>query len=1283
MALTRVATTFLFLVLALAAAQPARHLQARAASDDWVALENEILVRALHGETQRAREAAMVALSNACRRAMDAPLPVEREEAAAHGEFLTLLLDSLTAATTQFTATGKFLDSFESAPLPPLLAARMAHLRGTCALRTGDAARVQEVTSRLGYLTDWLVMGPLDNERGGGFARAEAPEAVFDSEQVVRGKERDVRWRGMPTSCVPLGVVKLSHLFRPSKQVLAYARTTFTAPEAGPAVAWISSAEAVKLWVNGRPVFQADVRRSYAPDQNAVVVDLVEGSNEVLAKVCTQEKAWEFSLRLTKLDGTPLTRLLCDPKGAPVRAPEGPSTPSANPARGALAHFASLAGLALPADAASAAASKPAGSPDPLTRAMAAHRLALLLRARGAEDDADHCDREPARAAAEGDPANARYQFDYAISLRQATELAEERELNPFRRACEKAAELDPKNFLACRELYNHYTRDLPIADRARTWLEKAIALAPDNLAIRVLRIERLSSLGLDYEAEREEEEASKAADARQFAPLQARRGERALRRGRAVEAEAHFRAALKADRLSPASGNLRSLLVQQGRMDEAIGLLEERARLEPFETWPHVERARLETGRGDKGAVVAAYARAIEICPEDATLYTSLAHALSLFSDREGAVANLDRAIALDPKDRTARRYLEYLRANVKPFEDAFRVDGAEIVQRKEPPRVAASDEPIEVLYWQVAYKLNPDGTTQRYEHLVATVLAEEGAKRLATYGVAHDPGDEQVRIRRARVLRKDGRVDDAPAPPGWSWVKFPPLSVGDTIDVEARADTVRVGVFGNYFGVRHLFHALGIASTRHSEQIYLAPAGPRLHFSTRNGAPEPVVTHVKLPGDGDGAEHVQYTFTMQNLAKPPIESAMPNVLEFLPSVSVSTYGTWEEFTSWWWNLIEKECQSSPQIREKVAELVKGKTTREEKIRAIYDFVVTDVRYNAWEFGVHGYRPYSAATIFDRRYGDCKDKAILIQTMLREVGIDAYPVLIYADETRPKDDLTLPMVGLFNHCIAYVPAGDGMEPLFLDGTARNHPLGVLPEMDHGAKVVIVKGSKPVLDDVRYPEPGQNVDEAHLELTLETDGSAKGVLTLRPTGQFDVRAREIFGSEQGARKENLERMYSASLGRFKVNELRTSELSDLAAPVEITAEIEIEKFAKSKGEDFALPLVPFRRKLLRSADEATRVYDLLLGTPEADSLTIEYRLPPTWTPRTIPAAARCETPFGDFLVEATASGSTIHVRSGSSTKVPRVTPGEYAAFRGFARELDEAQEREIVLQAQP
>lgn len=74
---------------------------------------------------------------------------------------------------------------------------------------------------------------------------------------------------------------------------------------------------------------------------------------------------------------------------------------------------------------------------------------------------------------------------------------------------------------------------------------------------------------------------------------------------------------------------------------------------------------------------------------------------------------------------------------------------------------------------------------------------------------------------------------------------------------------------------------------------------------------------------------------------------------------------------------------------------LTRGLATPEERIVAIVQFVQEEVRYTGIEEGEAAFRPTSPAIVLRRRYGDCKDKALLTVTMLRSVGIDAAPAIV------------------------------------------------------------------------------------------------------------------------------------------------------------------------------------------------------------------------------------------------------------------------------------------------
>ena len=79
--------------------------------------------------------------------------------------------------------------------------------------------------------------------------------------------------------------------------------------------------------------------------------------------------------------------------------------------------------------------------------------------------------------------------------------------------------------------------------------------------------------------------------------------------------------------------------------------------------------------------------------------------------------------------------------------------------------------------------------------------------------------------------------------------------------------------------------------------------------------------------------------------------------------------------------------------------------------------FVQDELRYTGIELGPDSYRPAPPVETFRLRYGDCKAKALLLCTLLREMNLEAYPALVNtsARETVARR-LSSPFA--FNHVI-------------------------------------------------------------------------------------------------------------------------------------------------------------------------------------------------------------------------------------------------------------------------
>src|SRR5207237_6759909 len=128
---------------------------------------------------------------------------------------------------------------------------------------------------------------------------------------------------------------------------------------------------------------------------------------------------------------------------------------------------------------------------------------------------------------------------------------------------------------------------------------------------------------------------------------------------------------------------------------------------------------------------------------------------------------------------------------------------------------------------------------------------------------------------------------------------------------------------------------------------------------------------------------------------------------------------------------------------------------TRNYVIRRIVGSLHKNVRYTGVEFGESSLVPQFASETLKRRYGDCKDKATLLVTMLRSAGIPANLALLNSGPRRDIDT-NLPGIGMFDHVIVYVPASTTDSDLGVDATAQYSQLGTVRWRDYARWAVVV-----------------------------------------------------------------------------------------------------------------------------------------------------------------------------------------------------------------------------------
>lgn len=182
--------------------------------------------------------------------------------------------------------------------------------------------------------------------------------------------------------------------------------------------------------------------------------------------------------------------------------------------------------------------------------------------------------------------------------------------------------------------------------------------------------------------------------------------------------------------------------------------------------------------------------------------------------------------------------------------------------------------------------------------------------------------------------------------------------------------------------------------------------------------------------------------------------------------------------------------------VERMARELTADCVTEAAKIDAVNDFVHRSIRYVAVEHGELGHRPDAPSEVLRKRYGDCKGSAALMRALLRSAGVDAR--LAWVGTTSVESDWTdVPNVSSGNHMITAVMTGDSI--LYLDGTATNHPVGLVPQGIHGAQALIEDGDERCIVG-RLPEmtsvESRRAEEVSMELGDGGDVKVSGRIML-------------------------------------------------------------------------------------------------------------------------------------------------------------------------------------------
>ena len=401
--------------------------------------------------------------------------------------------------------------------------------------------------------------------------------------------------------------------------------------------------------------------------------------------------------------------------------------------------------------------------------------------------------------------------------------------------------------------------------------------------------------------------------------------------------------------------------------------------------------------------------------------------------------------------------------------------------------------------------------------------------------------------------------------------------------------------------------------------------------------------------------------------------EPLQPYIDQILPWVTLGTVGEdWNSVGSDYLAKITDKIDVES-VADRAKRLVEGVDSESRRIEILSAYVQDEIHYEAIEFGRRAYIPKTARETMRDRYGDCKDHALLLYSMLRSIGVDASLALV---NLRQSVVPGLPNTDQFNHMIVAVTGENGR--VFIDTTDKDMRLGTLAPRSMAENHALLLGETSELAQI----PSYQSALTGLEIDRVIEAGEDGYITVKETAQLTgYQAAELRGQLRSIEASELQ----TSLQRWVASRYSDAELTDYVvenvfdAGYDLIVEFQYRLPVETDGS-FDVPsfLEAYYLEYDRVAD---RRFPFEFFYPLRVSATTSVKIP---ADRKLDTLAKKptggESRFGNWRREVSESGDGWSMQFDYVASEARFGAEDYREFAEFQRKAVDAIEQSLIVQ---
>jgi len=722
--------------------------------------------------------------------------------------------------------------------------------------------------------------------------------------------------------------------------------------------------------------------------------------------------------------------------------------------------------------------------------------------------------------------------------------------------------------------------------------------------------------------------------------------------------------------------------LEEDGPLDQADALAVRIKKLDP-DAEVDLERA---LARRDWKTAIDELRRLAKRRPDRKEIATRIADVLSRAGNPAAAAAELDKALAKNPEDASARFRLadrafakgergalrralaESIQAgaSVAELRDAitvvegatnlepYRVDGRAVIrdfEKWEKGGKKMAGNAARVLDYSAVW-VHPDGSSEMLEHEIQRMQSQEAIGKEA------EQQPPQGLVLRLRVIKPDGSVLEPEPVEGKPTLTLPHLEIGDYVELEHVTSFRGDGEKGkNYKGPQWFFREADKGYWR-SEFVIMTPKDRPLEIESRGNVGQP---KVKALGT-----FIERRWRVDESPPAPEEPDSVPPQEFLPSVRIGWGQSLQDSLARLVDFASDETPLDPRLGKLAREIVKGLPEKGTLARAekLYHYVLSTVEEGNENDGRRALTGKSGSL-----------QSAFIH-LLRQLGIPMELAVV-------KNRLAPPPLGKLSEAEGFdslalrIPTESGIRWL----TVRDKfaPFGYIAAGLRGQPAYRLIPGTP-LDTTAA---GGDLDGVSFEgrANLHDDGSASIELAQAFRGKVGASLRSVFDRiAAGQVRDFVEtRLVGRNFPGARVRDVAVEGKQALDAPLVVRIHADVPQLARAVTGGVSLrPMFPMRLAQLAALSER-QTPQLISGSSHVD-VKFEVVVPESMRmPSSLPVG---EVRDGERVVRVgdAVHGHALYLDRVVDIPAGRVQPGEeYTRFQRFSQDADQLVEREIML----